>query len=147
MKDESPDTRSRGMEPLTRRQVEILGYIREYLDEKGYAPSHEEIAERFGYRAISTVAEHLNTLQEKGYILRTPGRSRALRLLRPGEVAEPEAATGFTVADGAHYVPRRWLPPMFAAWMTEWLTARGHPAPDEAQMRAWVTSRMRRRAS
>ncbi len=139
--------RGMDMEPLTRRQVEILGYLREYLEEKGYAPSHEEVAERFGYRAISTVAEHLNTLQEKGYILRTPGRSRALRLLRPGDVAEPEPTQGFSVADGAQYVPRRHLPPMFAAWMAEWLTERGHPRPDEAQLKAWVMHRMRRRAS
>lgn len=135
------------MEPLTRRQVEILDYLRDYLAEKGCAPSHEEIAEHFGYRSISSVAEHLRTLQEKGYILRTPGRSRALRLLRPGEVAEPEPASGFTLADGAHYVQRRWIPPMFAAWMADWLTERGHPAPDEAQLKAWVMSRMRRRAS
>ena len=34
--------------PLTRRQSEILSYLQRHIQEHGYAPSFEEIAEQFG---------------------------------------------------------------------------------------------------
>ena len=35
--------------PLTKRQKEILDYIGAFIEDQGYAPSFEEIAESFGY--------------------------------------------------------------------------------------------------
>jgi repressor LexA len=45
--------------PVTRRQREILDFITKHLDEKGYAPSFEEIARQFGFQSLATVHEHL----------------------------------------------------------------------------------------
>ena len=38
--------------PVTRRQREILDYISKHIEEKGYAPSFEEIARQFGFQSL-----------------------------------------------------------------------------------------------
>jgi repressor LexA len=69
--------------PLTRRQKEILDYIAAFIEDRGYAPSFEEIAEAFGYSSLATVHEHLSNLERKGYIRKSYNESRSLELTRP----------------------------------------------------------------
>ena len=69
------------MQPLTRRQREILDYLKEFIDEQGYAPSLEEIGSRFGLSSLATVHKHLMNLQEKGFIRRAWNRSRSVELV------------------------------------------------------------------
>jgi len=76
--------------PVTRRQREILDYITAHLDEKGYAPSFEEIARQFGFHSLATVHEHLTNLERKGYIRRAHNESRAI------EIVPPKGQTGAT---------------------------------------------------
>ena len=70
------------MQPLTRRQREILDYLKEFIDERGYAPSLEEIGRRFGLSSLATVHKHLMNLQEKGFIRRAWNRSRSVELVQ-----------------------------------------------------------------
>ncbi len=56
--------------PLTRRQSQILDYIREYCDEFGYAPTLQEIGAQFGLSSVATVHKHVSQLVEKGYLRR-----------------------------------------------------------------------------
>jgi repressor LexA len=67
--------------PLTKRQREILDYLQHYCEERGYAPSFEEIASHFGYNSLATVHEHLSNLERKGYIKRSYNESRAIEIL------------------------------------------------------------------
>jgi repressor LexA len=67
--------------PLTKRQKQILDYIEEFIDDKGYAPSFEEIAEDFGYSSLATVHEHLSNLERKGYIRKSYNESRSIELV------------------------------------------------------------------
>lgn len=67
--------------PLTKRQREILTYLQEYADDRGYAPSFEEIAAHFNYNSLATVHEHLTNLERKGYIRRSYNESRAIEIL------------------------------------------------------------------
>jgi repressor LexA len=67
--------------PLTKRQREILTYLDAYSEDKGYAPSFEEIAEHFNYNSLATVHEHLSNLERKGYIKRSYNESRAIEIL------------------------------------------------------------------
>jgi len=76
--------------PVTRRQREILDFISGHLDDKGYAPSFEEIARQFGFRSLATVHEHLTNLERKGYIRRAHNESRAI------EIVPPKGQTGAT---------------------------------------------------
>jgi len=70
-----------GHMPLTKRQKEILDYVESFIDEQGYAPSFEEIAESFGYSSLATVHEHLSNLERKGYIRKSYNESRSIELL------------------------------------------------------------------
>jgi repressor LexA len=55
---------------LTPRQAEILAYITEYSDLRGYAPTLQEIGEKFGLSSVATVHKHISNLVEKGYLRR-----------------------------------------------------------------------------
>lgn len=67
-------------EPLTKRQREIFDFLSQHIQERGYAPSLEEIGKVFGLSSLATVWKHLESLREKGYILRTWGRSRQITI-------------------------------------------------------------------
>jgi repressor LexA len=73
--------------PLTKRQKEILDYIGNFIVDRGYAPSFEEIAESFGYSSLATVHEHLSNLERKGYIRKSYNESRSIELVNPGQGA------------------------------------------------------------
>lgn len=68
------------MQPLTRRQREILDYLAEFIEHRGYSPSLEEIGRRFGLSSLATVHKHLTNLQDKGFIKRAWNRSRSVEL-------------------------------------------------------------------
>ena len=67
--------------PLTKRQKEILDYIGDFIGDRGYAPSFEEIAQFFGYSSLATVHEHLSNLERKGYIRKSYNESRSVELV------------------------------------------------------------------
>jgi repressor LexA len=73
--------------PLTKRQKEILDFLEWFLDEKGYPPSFEEIADHFGYGSLATVHEHLENLRAKGYIRKSYNASRSIELVESGATA------------------------------------------------------------
>jgi repressor LexA len=68
-------------EVLTTRQREILDYLRKMLSEKAYPPTVREIGLAIGLSSSSTVQNHLNTLERKGYIRRDPAKSRAIEMI------------------------------------------------------------------
>ena len=69
------------MQPLTKRQREILDYLNEFIQQHGYAPSLEEVGRKFNLSSLATVHKHLTNLQEKGFIRRSWNRSRSVELL------------------------------------------------------------------
>jgi repressor LexA len=69
------------VQPLTKRQREILDYLNEFIQHHGYAPSLEEVGRRFNLSSLATVHKHLTNLQEKGFIRRAWNRSRSVELL------------------------------------------------------------------
>ncbi len=66
---------------LTKRQKEILDYLSGYIEDRGYAPSFEEIAAAFGYGSLATVHEHVSNLARKGYIRKAYNESRSIELV------------------------------------------------------------------
>ena len=73
---------------LTRRQSEVLEFLRTYIADQRYAPSFEEIAEHFEFQSLATVHEHLSNLERKGYIKRSPNESRAIEISPPRGTAK-----------------------------------------------------------
>jgi len=69
------------VQPLTKRQREILNYLNEFIEDRGYAPSLDEIGRRFGLSSLATVHKHLTNLQDKGFIRRAWNRSRSVELV------------------------------------------------------------------
>lgn len=85
---------------LTRRQKEILDFIREYLQREGYAPSLEEIGARFGLSSVATVHKHVQNLVEKGLLRKAWNRSRSIELVEPESSAAVEIPLLGSVAAG-----------------------------------------------
>ncbi|WP_342752800.1 transcriptional repressor LexA [Shouchella clausii] len=72
------------MSKLSKRQEEILRFIKEEVKRKGYPPSVREIGEAVGLASSSTVHGHLARLEKKGYIRRDPTKPRAIEVLSLG---------------------------------------------------------------
>ncbi|MGB4592953.1 MAG: transcriptional repressor LexA [Coriobacteriia bacterium] len=66
---------------LTRRQRQILDFIRAEIHRRGFPPSVREIGEAVGLSSSSTVHSHLAALEAKGLIRRDPSKPRALEVL------------------------------------------------------------------
>src|SRR5213076_162270 len=65
---------------LTKRQKELLDFLRAYIAEHGYAPTLDEIGRHFALGSLATVHKHLTNLERKGRIRRLANHSRALEL-------------------------------------------------------------------
>lgn len=69
------------MTKISKRQQDILEFIKQQVSEKGYPPSVREIGEAVGLASSSTVHGHLARLEKKGYIRRDPTKPRAIEIL------------------------------------------------------------------
>ncbi len=69
------------MDDLSERQQEILRYILNELQKKGYPPSVREIGEAVGLSSSSSVHAQLAKLEEMGYLRRDPTKPRAIEVL------------------------------------------------------------------
>ncbi|GEN54056.1 transcriptional repressor LexA [Halobacillus litoralis] len=69
------------MSKLSKRQQEILDFIKEQVLSKGYPPSVREIGQSVGLASSSTVHGHLSRLEKKGYIRRDPTKPRAIEVI------------------------------------------------------------------
>ncbi len=69
------------MTKISKRQQDILEFIKKQVSEKGYPPSVREIGEAVGLASSSTVHGHLARLEKKGYIRRDPTKPRAIEIL------------------------------------------------------------------
>ena len=65
---------------ISKKQSEILEYIKEQILEKGYPPAVREICEAVHLKSTSSVHAHLETLGKNGYIRRDPTKPRAIEI-------------------------------------------------------------------
>ena len=66
---------------ISKKQSEILEYIKSQIINKGYPPSVRDICEAVDLKSTSSVHSHLETLEKNGYIRRDPTKPRLSRLL------------------------------------------------------------------
>lgn len=78
------------MEKLTRRQEEILTYIKEYIVSSGYPPTIREICKAVGVSSPATVHAHLANLESKGFIKKEDTKNRAIEVLVKNEFASKD---------------------------------------------------------
>lgn len=67
--------------PISKKQKEILDYLKEQILEKGYPPSVREIGEAVHLKSTSSVHAHLEALEKNGYIRKDPSKPRAIEIL------------------------------------------------------------------
>ncbi len=66
---------------LTKRQQELIDYLKNQHAESGIMPSTREIQEHFGFASQTAAVSHLRALERKGAIKRLPNKARALVLV------------------------------------------------------------------
>jgi repressor LexA len=66
---------------ITRRQKEVLDFIRNFVERCGYSPSFEEIAHGLDLSSLATVHKHISNLEKKGLLQRAHNRSRSIDVL------------------------------------------------------------------
>ncbi len=66
---------------ITKKQSEILEYIKSQILNKGYPPSVRDICEAVQLKSTSSVHSHLETLEKNGYIRRDPTKPRAIEII------------------------------------------------------------------
>jgi repressor LexA len=66
---------------LTKRQQEILDYVKHHVGEHGYPPTVRDIGKAIGLTSSSTVHAHLANLEKLGLLRRDPTKPRAIEVL------------------------------------------------------------------
>ena len=66
---------------ITKKQEEILEYIKDQIMNRGFPPAVREICEAVNLKSTSSVHAHLETLEKNGYIRRDPTKPRAIEIL------------------------------------------------------------------
>ncbi|MCL2363795.1 MAG: transcriptional repressor LexA [Defluviitaleaceae bacterium] len=66
---------------LTAKQQMILDFLKSEIKQNGYSPSVREICDAVNLSSTSTVHAHLETLERKGYIRRSPAKNRSTQIL------------------------------------------------------------------
>ncbi|MBK8166025.1 MAG: transcriptional repressor LexA [bacterium] len=105
---------------LTPRQAEILAFVTAYTEERGFAPTLQEIGDRFGLSSVATVHKHVRHLVDKGYLRRErPNASRDIEVVADGDGGLATIPLLGTVAAGRPIealaeheqlrVPEEWL--------------------------------------
>ncbi|MBO4355477.1 MAG: transcriptional repressor LexA [Clostridia bacterium] len=67
------------MEDLKPKEKQILNFLNDFTKSYGYPPSVRDIAAGVGIKSTSTVHSYIKSLNDKGIINKTSGRSRGLR--------------------------------------------------------------------
>ncbi|MEO8129637.1 MAG: S24 family peptidase, partial [Bryobacteraceae bacterium] len=65
---------------LTQRQKQVLDFLADFVETKGYSPSYEEIATALELASLATVHKHVSALEAKHYVKRSFNQSRSLEV-------------------------------------------------------------------
>lgn len=75
---------------LTKKQVEVLDFIKKYTAKHGYPPAVREIGAALGLSSPATVQAHLNKLKEAGVIKNSSNKFRTIEILVDNEYLEQD---------------------------------------------------------
>ena len=65
---------------LTKRQKDVLDFIADFVEENGYSPSYEELAQGLKLASLATVHKHIQALEARNYLRRLFNQSRSLEV-------------------------------------------------------------------
>lgn len=110
---------------ISKKQSEILEYMKNEILNRGFPPSVREICEAVSLKSTSSVHSHLETLEKNGYIRRDPTKPRAIEsvddnfnLVRRetvnvpiiGKVAAGEPLLAVQNVEGYFPIPSEYMP-------------------------------------
>ena len=72
---------------LTKKQKEVLDFIKTHMEDDGYAPTLEEIQVAFSLASVSTAHYYVEKLKDGGYLNKISNQSRAIQI-EPNELIE-----------------------------------------------------------
>lgn len=78
------------MTEITKRQDEILTFIKKYTATHGYPPAIREICKGVGLSSPATVHAHIKNLEKAGYLKNETNKFRTIELLVENEYLEKE---------------------------------------------------------
>ncbi len=65
----------------TKKQMELLAYIGEFISAHGYSPSYREIMAGCNYTSVATVSLHVNNLIRRGHLKKRDNSARSLEIV------------------------------------------------------------------
>lgn len=90
----------------TKKQKELLTFIEEFINARGYSPSYREIMKGLNYTSVATVSLHVNNLIRRGHLQKRDRSARSLEVVKP------------SLATQAKVVPKQ-LRTSEAKWLVE----------------------------
>lgn len=82
---------------LTKKQRKTLDFIISFIEQKGYSPSYREIANGLKLSSVATVAQHVDTLVEKGFLEKGSNSARSLIPVEEVEASINEPGVGLPI--------------------------------------------------
>src|SRR3989338_11665267 len=65
---------------ITKKQKEVLDFVKTYSKDKGYAPSLAEIQKKFKMASVSTAHFYISKLKKAGYLEKIKNKARAISI-------------------------------------------------------------------
>ena len=65
----------------SKKQQELLQFIDGFIKGNGYGPSYREVMRALGYKSVSTVAVHVDSLIAKGYLRKRDHSARSIEVI------------------------------------------------------------------
>lgn len=97
---------------LTRKQLELLTFIKTRTEADGVPPSFDEMKEALDLRSKSGIHRLITALEERGFIRRLAHRARALEIIKLPEAMEKAAGFAPKVIKGDKVDPPRGAMPV-----------------------------------
>lgn len=116
---------------LTRKQLELLDFIRTRVEQDGVPPSFDEMKDALALKSKSGIHRLITALEERGFIRRLAHRARALEIVKLPEAMEKP---GFMARSPA--APRAQEPQQRAASAAPPPVGAAEPAPPGAALQA-----------
>jgi repressor LexA len=85
---------------LTKRQKQVLDFVKVFIKKHGYAPSLDEVKDHLGLSSVSTAHFHVHALQQKGFLRKDDNRPRTIEISKNGETNVREILLAGTIAAG-----------------------------------------------
>ncbi len=99
---------------LTRKQLDLLKFIHERMQDEGIPPSFDEMKEALDLKSKSGIHRLITALEERGFIRRLAHRARAIEIVRlPDSLIDGSGKSGFqprVIEGDASPPPRNAIP-------------------------------------